>query len=640
MKQLSGLDATFLHLETAEMPMHVGALNVYELAPGQTGSFTVRLRQHMAERLHQLPVLRRRLWWMPLNLANPAWVDADPDLKHHIQTVKLPRSARQGTGMAELEAAVGRLHAQRLDRGRPLWRFFVLEGLGPSADGLARVAIYSQFHHAAVDGQAAVAVARVILDTTPDGRSVAPAPPSQPGGQSASQPGGRAKTFKLGLGQMLRGALAHEATQVAGIIKNLPSTLGTLADAAGLVLSHTRLLRGKGSASTVSNLGLAPRTPFNASVTAARSFAGVSLPLAQLKALGRLHQATLNDTVLLLCATALRRYLSKHATLPRKSLVAAVPVSLRAPGDTTSDTQASMSLVNLGTHIPDLGKRLAHIKAATTAMKQTMGSLKSVLPTDYPSIGVPWLMEALTALYGRARVADRLPLLANLTISNVPGPPVPLYLAGARMVCNYPTSIVMHGLGLNITVESYDRQMDFGIVADAQAMPHVRALADAIQIAFEDLCLLEPPEPAGGPARPGLVQAGRSAVGQAGKRLTNSLKDSLKDSLVDGLTSVGQSMSGAVGKAVGGVFSGVVSGVVSGAVGGVVSGVVCGARGGARGGARVGLTGGVTGGDAEGTPPAAKASRGSPIARKTAPQAAAAPPGKPARAAKPGRASR
>ena len=541
MKQLSGLDATFLHLETAEMPMHVGALNVYELPAGFKGSFLQHLRRHMAQRLPLVPVLRRRLWWMPLNLANPAWVDAEPDLQHHIVAVKLPASAKVGDGMAELEAAVGHLHAQRLDRDRPLWRFYLLEGLGPSASGLRRVGLYSQFHHAAVDGQAAVAVAQVLLDTTPEGRDL------------QIRPGKRSKVFSLGLGQMLRGAIANEATQVAGIIKNLPSTLGTLADAAGQALAGSALLRGQGQGSTARNLTLAPRTPFNQSVTAGRVFAGVSLPLPQLKLLGRAHEASLNDIVLVICATALRRYLAQHATLPRKSLVAAVPVSLRAAGDTTATTQASMSLVSLGTHIPDLAKRLAHVKAATAAMKQTMGSLKSVLPTDFPSIGVPWLMEAATKLYGKAKVAERIPLLANLTISNVPGPPVPLYLAGARMVSNFPTSIVMHGIGLNITVESYDRQMDFGIVADAQAMPQVRALADAIRIAFDDLCLLDTPGASAAPA--GLAQAGRAAVGQAKQRLGA------------GLSTLGQNMSSAVGSAVGSLVSGVVRGVVQGAVG-------------------------------------------------------------------------
>ena len=541
MKQLSGLDATFLHLETAEMPMHVGALNVYELPAGFKGSFLPHLRRHMALRLQLLPVLRRRLWWMPLNLANPAWVDAEPDLRYHVVSVKLPASAKQGDGMAELEAAVSRLHAQRLDRERPLWRFYLLEGLGPSASGLRRVGLYSQFHHAAVDGQAAVAVAQVILDTTPEGRTL------------EIRPSRRSKTLRLGLGQMLRGALANEASQVAGIIKKLPSTLGTLADAAGQALSRSALLRGKGKGNAVSNLSLAPRTPFNQSVTAGRAFAGVSLPLPQLKLLGRAHAATLNDIVLVICATALRRYLGQHASVPRKSLVAAVPVSLRAAGDTTATTQASMSLVSLGTHIPDLTKRLAHVKAATAAMKQTMGSLKSVLPTDFPSIGVPWLMEAATKLYGKAKVAERIPLLANLVISNVPGPPVPLYLAGARMVSNFPTSIVMHGIGLNITVESYDRQMDFGLVADAQALPNVRALADAIRIAFDDLCLLDAPGAAAPPA--GLAQTGRVVVGQARQRVS------------EGLSSMGQSMGSAVGSAVGNLVSGVVRGVVKGAVG-------------------------------------------------------------------------
>ena len=541
MKQLSGLDATFLHLETAEMPMHVGALNVYELPAGFKGSFLQHLRRHMVQRLPLLPVLRRRLWWMPLNLANPAWVDAEPDLRYHVVSVKLPASAKQGDGMAELEAAVSRLHAQRLDRERPLWRFFLLEGLGPGANGLRRVGLYSQFHHAAVDGQAAVAVAQVILDTTPEGRDL------------EIRPSKRIKTLRLGLGQMLRGAIANEASQVAGIIKNLPSTLGTLADAAGQALSHSALLRGKGQGNAVSNLSLAPRTPFNQSVAAGRAFAGVSLPLPQLKLLGRAHAATLNDIVLVICATALRRYLGQHASVPRKSLVAAVPVSLRAAGDTTATTQASMSLVSLGTHIPDLTKRLAHVKAATAAMKQTMGSLKSVLPTDFPSIGVPWLMEAATKLYGKAKVAERIPLLANLVISNVPGPPVPLYLAGARMVSNFPTSIVMHGIGLNITVESYDRQMDFGLVADAQAMPNVRALADAIRIAFDDLCLLEAPGAAAAPA--GLAHTGRVVVGQARQRVT------------EGLRSMGQSMGSAVGSAVGKLVSGVVRGVVKGTVG-------------------------------------------------------------------------
>ena len=548
MKQLSGLDAAFLYLETPEMPMHVGALNIYELPAGHKGSFVPTLRRHLAERLALAPVLRRRVWWMPLNLANPAWVDAEPDLRHHVIALKLPASAKQGDGMAELEAEVGRLHAQPLDRSRPLWKFVVLEGLAPTPDGRKRVGLYAQFHHAAVDGQAAVALVRVIMDVSPEGRKI------------EARPSKRSKVFSLGMGQMLRGAIANEALQVAGIIKQLPSTLGTLGSlaksVAGRALSGSTLLHGRHATSGPSNVTLAPRTVFNRSVGTTRSFAGISLPLPRLKRMGKTHGATLNDMVLVICGTALRRYLAKHGTVPRKSLIAAVPVSLRAAGNTTSDTQASMSLVSLGTHTADLRKRIAHVLAATAAMKETLGTVKNILPTDYPSIGVPWLVEAAAALYGRAKVADRLPQLANVTISNVPGPPVPLYLAGARMVCNFPTSIVVHGIALNITVESYDQQMDFGLVADAHAMPDVRLLADAIQIAFDDLCLLDEPDAEldASANSPGLVQASRDVVGQARQRL------------MDGLGQVG----GVVGGMVGNVVEGAVRGAVNQAVAAVV----------------------------------------------------------------------
>lgn len=477
MQQLSGLDATFLYLETAQMPMHVGALHIFELPPGYPGRFVTALRKHIASRLPVAPVLRRRLWWMPLNLANPAWVDADPDLRRHIVEIKLPR----GAGLRELEAEVSRLHPVLLDRERPLWKMHVFEGLAPGADGQRRVALYTQLHHAAVDGQAAVALANAIMDLNPVPRAI------------EARASRRNKVFRLEMTEMLRGVIGNQAQKVAEIVRRLPSTVGTLKNTASRVISGSSLLGGKGGPS---NLTLAPRTPLNVSVTAGRAFAAVTLPLAELKELGRAHGATINDMVLMLCSSALRRHYAKRRLLPRKSLVAAVPITLRQAGDTSADNQASMSLVSLGTHIADTRKRLAHVQAATAAMKSTMGGLKSILPTDYPSLGIPWLIEAATALYGKARVADRIPQVANVVISNVPGPPVPLYMAGAKMLTNYPTSIVVHGLALNITVQSYDRSLDFGLMADAQAMPDVRELADAITIAFDDLrALARPGEP-------------------------------------------------------------------------------------------------------------------------------------------------
>jgi WS/DGAT/MGAT family acyltransferase len=529
MRQLSGLDATFLYLETPEMPMHVGALHLYELPAGYRGRFLTRVRQHIKDRLPATPVLRRRLWWMPLNMANPAWVDAEPDLRVHV----VPGVVPKGAGLAELEAAVAQLHSQLLDRQRPLWKFYVFEGLAPGPQGQKRVAIYTQLHHAAVDGQAAVALANALLDLSPEPRRLEP------------RPSRREKVFKLEMAEMLRGVLASQATKVAGIIKDLPSTVGTLKDAATVALSHAGLLTGrKGSG----NVTLAPATPFNVSVGRGRAFAAVTLPLPAVRELGHELGATLNEMVLMLCSSALRRHFLKRRQLPRKSLVAAVPITLRAQGDTAADNQASMSLVSLGTHIADPLKRLAHVKAASAAMKSTMGSLKSILPTDFPSLGVPWLLEAATALYGKARVADRIPQVANVVISNVPGPPLPLYMAGAHMLTNYPTSIVVHGLALNITVQSYDQSLDFGLMADAKALPEARELADALRMAWDDLLGLPRPGDRDHPDTPSAA----ALVGRAQRAVAGAVSDA-----------VAGAVTGAMGKVTRRVVGTAIEGAVS-----------------------------------------------------------------------------
>jgi len=418
MKPLSGLDAAFLYLETPEMPMHVGALHVFELPAGYKGRFVHALRRHMAARLPIVPALRRKLWWVPFNLTAPAWVDAQPDLTQHIVEIKLPKAARVGDGLAQLEAQVAALHPVLLDRKRPLWKFHVFEGLAPTSHGHKRVAMYTQLHHAAVDGQAAVALANAILDVTPEPRAIE---------LKAST---RTKKFQLSMGESLRGAMANQIAQVTSLVKELPGAVGTLGGAARTALQNgalnsvlNGLFGGKGGSG---NLALAPKTAFNASVTTGRAFAAVSLPLAELKAIGKAHDATVNDMVLMVVSTALRRHLGKKHTLPKKSLIAAVPISLRASGDTSSDNQASLSLISLGTHIADPMQRLEHIRNASRSMKSTLGSVKSVLPTDFPSLGLPWLMEAAASLYGKAKVADRIPQVANVVISNVPGPPMPL----------------------------------------------------------------------------------------------------------------------------------------------------------------------------------------------------------------------
>ncbi len=497
LKQLSGLDAGFLYLETPEMPMHVGALFVLELPEGHKGRYVNDLRRLYAARMPATPALRRRLWWMPLNLANPVWVDAQPDLAYHIVEHKLPGQPRKGTPASDvrslLEEQVSILHPQLLDRSKPLWRVYVIEGLPRSANGNKQVGVYTQVHHAAVDGQAAVALANALFDLGLIPRDI------------ALRPSTRRKVFQIGMAEMLRGALVNEVGQVVRIARDLPATLGTVARTAKGSFNMKALL-GKGSG----NVTLAPATPMNVTVGSTRAFATASVPLKALKALAQTHGTTLNDLVLMLCSGALRHYLQGRQQLPRKSLVAAVPISLRQTGDTRADNQASMSLISLGTHLADPAKRLAHIRTASSAMKSTMGRMKSILPTDFPSIGAPWLIEAAASLYGKARVADRLPQVANVVISNVPGPQVPIYLAGARMLANYPTSIVAHGLALNITVQSFDAHMDFGLMADAAALPDLKALATALDAAWAELRNLAPPDQGAIPAKAPMAKTAKT----------------------------------------------------------------------------------------------------------------------------------
>jgi diacylglycerol O-acyltransferase / wax synthase len=191
--------------------------------------------------------------------------------------------------------------------------------------------------------------------------------------------------------------------------------------------------------------------------------------------------------VLAICAGALRRYLAHRGGIPTKPLIAAVPVSLREPGNTEYTTQATMTLVNLATNIADPVKRLRAIRENAAAAKALTAKTKSVVPTDFPSLGVPWIVSRLAGLYGRSHLADRIPPIANLVISNVHGSEVPMYMAGARMLTYWPISIVEHGLGLNITLESYAGSLDFGLLAAKNAVPNVREIADAIEESFAEL---------------------------------------------------------------------------------------------------------------------------------------------------------
>jgi diacylglycerol O-acyltransferase len=199
--------------------------------------------------------------------------------------------------------------------------------------------------------------------------------------------------------------------------------------------------------------------------------------------------------VLALCSGALRRYLKRNASIPRKSLIASMPISLREQGNTEMRTQATLSLVSLATNVADPLKRLRAIRDSAGATKSVARQAKSVIPTDFPLIGVPWILGALASLYGRSKVVDTLPVLANVLVSNVPGPPVPLYVSGFRMSAYWPLSIVEHGVGLNITLMSYAGTLFLGFVVARNAVPDVRELADDFMAAYEEMKQCMPPAP-------------------------------------------------------------------------------------------------------------------------------------------------
>ncbi|MBN8504524.1 MAG: wax ester/triacylglycerol synthase family O-acyltransferase [Burkholderiales bacterium] len=481
MHQVPGLDALFLHLETPEMPMHVGALHLLELPPGFRGRWINALRKHLQARLPHAPALRRTLAELPLNLVNPVWREVQPKLEQHVVAEALD----SGATLADLHEAVARLHMQLLPRDRPLWKFHVFEDLAPGDNGQRRVALYTQVHHAAVDGQAAVALAQVLLDLSPEPREL------PVGGTRRSR---KKDQPPLGTADQWRLAFSEQARQFLDLAKALPGGASLLTKVAGQAASdqlrgaaRSLLARFKGEAKAkkteASALALAPRTRFNVAVSSTRSFVSLSLPLPALQAARKALQASLNDAVLYLCATALREYLKDAGELPKKPLMAAVPVSMRTAGDASPNNQVTMSSVSLGTHLADPKKRFAHVLESAAQMKAGLSTLKELMPTDFPSIGLPWLLPAAARAWGG--VAERVPPLVNVVISNVPGAPVPLYLAGARMLTNAPASIVVHGIALNITVQTYEKHLELGLIACGEAVPDIDLLAAHLRHAYD-----------------------------------------------------------------------------------------------------------------------------------------------------------
>jgi WS/DGAT/MGAT family acyltransferase len=513
MKSLTGLDATFLYLETPEMPMHVGSLNLCELPAGFKGSFHKAVKTHIGKRMHLAPVFSRKLVFMPLDLGHPLWVEADSvDIDFHIRRADSTKKGAAPMTLAEVHKLCAQLHGEVIDRDYPLWEFYIFDRIQlPESQGGGIVAgFFSKIHHAALDGKGGVMLANAMLDLSPTPREVAPPDPERR----------RKLESDLKLGKMIGSVFSSSLGQLAKVAKSLPAAASTF----GSTLAKQSMGSSATGVKPKMPMKLAPPTPFNAGIGTGRVFVTATIPLGETKAMGKAVGGSFNDMVLWICSTALRNYLTQHHSLPKKSLVAAMPVSLREAGATDASNlgnQVSMSLVELGTHLAHPLKRMNAIMASTAKVKTSMQSLKGLLPTDYPSLLAPWLVGGAAKMalnaYGKSGMASRLPMVANLAISNVPGPPVPLYLAGAKFLTFHPLSIILHGLALNITIQTYAGHVDFGIIADKKALPHAKDLAKAIEDAFTEAqsLMADAPPAAVAPqktARPATKKTTRKAV--------------------------------------------------------------------------------------------------------------------------------
>jgi diacylglycerol O-acyltransferase / wax synthase len=459
LRPLSGLDAAFLYLEAAGTPMHVGSAMLLQVPKRRGYDFRRTLIAHVQERLPRAATLRRVLHDAPYDLGHPIWDEAvSVDLDTHIQQVRLPKPGSH----EQLWRVIGELHSEALPRDRPLWQFTVIEGL---ASG--EVALYTKIHHALLDGQGGIALGQALLDVQP----VAPVR------RAAKRTG--ASTRTLGSGVLAATSLRASVQQFAKMARAVPMTLKLAGGAALGVRGLISRLRN--------SVSIAPRTLFNAQVGPRRSYAVASLPLETVKQVARHFGASLNDVVLCVCAGSLRDYLRRRKALPEAALIAAMPVSLRAAGDAEVNNQVSMVQCALATDIADPVERLRAITAATGQLKRQVATFRGLIPTDFPGLAAPIWASGLSRWWARSRIAERLPPLANLAISNVPGPAVPLYLAGTKVLHYFPVSIVTHGLGLNITVNSYAGSLEFGLVACRDIAPKLDGLANGLKRALDAL---------------------------------------------------------------------------------------------------------------------------------------------------------
>ncbi|MEV2225046.1 wax ester/triacylglycerol synthase family O-acyltransferase [Nocardia vinacea] len=448
-RQLSSLDVLLLNAESPTMLLHVGSVTLLEPPTAGSALDVTVLRRLIASRLHLTAPLRWRLRTVPFGLDLPYWDDCDAiDLGYHVRDARLPEDSTD-QALAELAA---RLHAQPLDRSRPLWECHLISGL---ADG--RQAIYTKVHHALIDGVSGAEVMAALFDIVPESQ---PVPPPPDGLRLARTP----KPAEI-LGR----GIAHTMTRQADRVR-LPLRLGPMLPNALTDMPKVN-----------------PTLPGNGPNGTDRSFAFVSLPLDTVKQVKNSFGGTVNDVVMTLCTTAFRRWLLDHDAPADDPIVAAIPVSVRTKEQLgTAGNQFSIMLCELpiGEHDPQHRMKLTH--AAMLAAKDRFQTTPPAL-LHYATAALPQILHGLATRLLLRAAAPALPL-ANMIVSNVPGPQMPLYAGGIQVAGTYPISVLTDLSGpLNITVMSYNGHLDFGILASTDSIPDVWKIATYLRDALAEL---------------------------------------------------------------------------------------------------------------------------------------------------------
>ena len=459
-QRLTGLDASFLYLETPSSHMHVASLMILDPPDAEQPVTLERVKEVYGQRLHLAPPFRRRLAEVPFGLHHPVWIeDPDFDLDHHIRTTTVP-----APGDAEqLSALVGRLSAMPLDRTRPLWEIWVIEGL---AGG--KVGCLSKVHHAAIDGASGNELTVAMLDLSPEIAHHEP--------ETEWVPDPVPNRVEL---------LGYAATSLAR--QPFRAARAGMKTAGGL-LALRRSNRRSPRLTTPPSPFSAPRTSFNTSITPRRNYAYTSLSLSTVKAVKQKTGSTVNDVVLALCAGALRRYLDTNGETPDAPLVAMVPVSVRSDDEKDAlGNRVATTFTSLATDVDDPVERLQVIHEGMVDVKEQQKAIGADTLTDWAEFASPAVAGTAARLYSRTKIAGRHRPLFNVTISNVPGPPFPLYSVGARVDAIYPVGPITEGGGLNMTVMSYMDSLDFGLLGCPDVLPDIWQLADGLQDALDEL---------------------------------------------------------------------------------------------------------------------------------------------------------